>query len=217
MSTSAQIHANRTNATLSTGPRSDAGKSTVSRNAVSHGLSSAAPVLACEDHAAFDTLVAGLISEFHPDGEHETFLVCQMAAARWRLARIRRIETASFNLMLGDADPEHPDTRLAQALLDHGDALSKLERYAAAAERSYYKAHQQLLASTKARQAAQAAAKPQPTDKAILDMLFEVPDCKTKPNSTALDFDSFDDDELEALTRPPALPETGAHGEPAAR
>jgi hypothetical protein len=205
MSTTAQIHANQQNSAHSTGPRSDAGKSTVSRNAVSHGLSSGSPVLACEDRSAFDGLFETLTSDFSPQGEHERFLVRQMAEARWRLARIRRLETAAFDLMLGMADSESPDTRLAEALINRGgDLHSKLERYAAAAERSYFKAHQELMKSAKARHQEQTAKTPKLTDKAVLDLLFGMPDYETNPNSSGTDLDDVDEDELEALTRPGA-------------
>jgi hypothetical protein len=203
MSTTAQIIANQQNSAHSTGPRSDAGKATVSRNAVSHGLSSGSPVLACEDRSGFDRLLQNLHSDFSPQDEHDRFLVRQMAEARWRLARIRRLETAALDLMLGMADPESPDTRLAEALLNRGgDIQSKLERYAAAAERSYFKAHQELLKSAKSRKQEQTAKTPKLTDKAVLNLLFGMPDYETKPNSSEPDLDGVDEDELEALTRP---------------
>jgi hypothetical protein len=204
MTTPAQIDANRRNAILSTGPRSEAGKSTVSRNAVAHGLSSGSPVLASEDQSGFNALVDSLLSEFAPQGGHEAFLIQQMAESRWRLERIRSIETAVYDTMLGNANPESTDARLAAALLGRGgDVLSKLERYAAAAERSYYKAHKELMASAKDRKQQQDAAGTKFNDQALFDLILRPPVYQTKPNQTAAPSqEPVGDDELELLTRP---------------
>lgn len=220
MSTPAQILANRQNALRSTGPRTEAGKSTVSRNAVSHGLASANVVLASEDPAQFEALLCGLDGEFAPTTHHEFLLVQQMAQARWRLARIRRIETAAFNNLLGDAEPADADACLAVALMQSGTGfLAKLERYAASAERSYFKAHKELVAAIEARQKNDARHKkqaPAPVhgkmkDSDLLDLLLRVPDCKTKPNAAIPELDDLDDDELlEALTRPPTAATSSA-------
>jgi len=149
MASSAQILANQKNAMLSTGPKTPEGKSAAARNSVKHGLSGAFRVLADENQEEFDSLVAKLTAEFVPANEHELFLVEQMAQSRWRLRRIQRFETAVLDQMLenGIQTPD-PDRRIAAKLmLGGGDALSSLHRYATAAERSYYKAHKELIAS----------------------------------------------------------------------
>jgi len=46
--------ANRANALLSTGPRTDAGKQRSSLNALRHGLTAASAVLLSEDRSAYD-------------------------------------------------------------------------------------------------------------------------------------------------------------------
>jgi hypothetical protein len=199
MSTLAQIFANRRNAIHSTGPRSEAGKSTVSQNAAKHGLSAASPVLFSEDRAAFDALVENLLSEFQPHGEHESFLVRQMAEARWRLARIRLIETAAFDLLVGEAAPQNPYARIAEKMVANGgDVLAKLNRYASAAERSYYKAHKELKAAILPRQKEQQAERSRSED-AMLERILRPPVFKTKPI-----LEPVDDEELELLTRPMA-------------
>ncbi|HEY7615839.1 MAG TPA: hypothetical protein VH744_03475, partial [Terriglobales bacterium] len=59
MATLAQIAANRANAQLSTGPRTEAGKAAVAQNRATHGLSGAAFfLLPHEDEAEFQALVA---------------------------------------------------------------------------------------------------------------------------------------------------------------
>ena len=53
--------------------------------------------------------------------------------------------------------PEDPDQQIAAKLLAGGDrALAPLQRYAAAAERSYYKAHAEFMKSRKLRNEAKA-------------------------------------------------------------
>jgi len=143
MTTPTQIASNRQNSTLSTGPRSESGKIASSKNAISHGLSSADPVLAYENRAEFDKLVATYSLEFEPQNHHQTFLVSQMADARWRLSRVQRIENAALDLILAAPGelPETPDHKIAQRMLDSGgDPLPRLERYRASIERSYHRA-----------------------------------------------------------------------------
>ena len=149
MATAAQIDANQQNATHSTGPKTPEGKAAAARNATRHGLSGAFAVLPHEDQDEFDILLACLRDEFHPANQHETFLVEQMAQSRWRLSRARRLETAMFETMLlGEVNDADPDRQLAAKLLFGGDrALATIQRYATAAERSYYKAHAELMKS----------------------------------------------------------------------
>src|SRR4051794_4000748 len=100
MATAAQITANQNNAARSTGPKTPEGKSAAARNSTKHGLSGAFTVLAHEDQDEFDILLVCLRDEMKPADEHESFLLGQMAQARWRLARIQRLETALFDQML---------------------------------------------------------------------------------------------------------------------
>ncbi len=152
MATIAQITANQHNATHSTGPKTPEGKAAAARNATKHGLSGAFCVLPHEDQDEFDILLACLRDEFQPSGEHESFLVEQMAQSRWRLARARRLETALFDQMLKGFIPEDDDQRIAAKLLSGGDrAFATIQRYATAAERSYYKAHAELRKSRQPR------------------------------------------------------------------
>jgi hypothetical protein len=153
MTTAAQITANQMNATHSTGPKTPEGKAAAARNATKHGLSGAFTVLPHEDQDEFDILLACLRDEFHPANEHESFLVEQMAQSRWRLARARRLETAVFDqMLLGEMSDAEPDQQIAAKLLSGGDrALATIQRYAAGAERSYYKAHTELLRSRQMR------------------------------------------------------------------
>ena len=142
MTSPVQIQSNRRNSLLSTGPRSEAGKVASSKNAISHGLSAADPVLSYENRDEFNTLVENYSTEFAPQTKHEEYLVSQMAGARWRLDRVQRIENAAIDLILvgSDETTASPDHKLAQRMLDAGgDPLPRLERYRASIERSYHR------------------------------------------------------------------------------
>ncbi len=185
MATTAQILANRQNAQLSTGPSTPAGKAASSANATRHGLSAAeTSVLAHENKAEYAALSAALTGEFRPKGEHENFLVRQMIQARWKLARIGRFEQLAFEQILTEPDGDSdPDARILSAMSRNGNVLDKLERYRAAAERSYYKAHRELMQGRKA--AVQIKAKS--VDAAILDYInFGMPpESQNEPDSLA--------------------------------
>jgi hypothetical protein len=129
-----------------TGPRSAEGKAASSQNATTHGLSSARVVLPHEDQAAFLQLAASLHADLAATGAHEAFLAQQMAESQWRLNRVRRIETALMDqILLGAEQGPDPEDQMARAMIERGgDPLGKIERYAAAAERSYYRARREL-------------------------------------------------------------------------
>ncbi len=150
MATPAQILANRSNAKVSAGPSSPEGKATSSKDATRPGLSAALQVLPHESREQFEELEAAYHDEFNPQTAHESFLVGEMIQARWKLARIERLEAAAFEQILtepGSADD--PDSRILNALGRGGNALDKLQRYAAAANRAYDSAHR-LLTQTRA-------------------------------------------------------------------
>jgi hypothetical protein len=146
MSTSAQVHANQQNAAHSTGPSSPAGKAASSQNATSHGLTGHFAVLPHEDLAAFYQVQAGYRKTFKPTNDHEDFLVETMVESRWKLARLKRMESALVQQMAGqDTEHSNPDAVVAAAMLaGNANAYASLQRYQAAAERSYYKAKQEL-------------------------------------------------------------------------
>jgi len=157
MASTAQILANQKNALLSTGPKTPEGKSAAARNSIKHGLSGAFTVLPHEDQDEFDILLACLRDEMAPSNEHESFLVEQMAQSRWRLRRLQRLENAALELLLemeqgSPLETLDSDHRIAARMIQgRADALASLQRYATAAERSYFKAHKELLASEKLR------------------------------------------------------------------
>jgi hypothetical protein len=132
MATAAQVLANRENARQSTGPRTAEGKQRSAANATKHGLSSAFTVLPDESQEEFDALAHQFRAEYQPQGEHQHFLIDQMIQARWRIARINRLEDAALCQMMDSGATV--DVR----------ALATFQRYRTAAERSYYKAQTEM-------------------------------------------------------------------------
>ena len=96
MATAKQLDANRRNAQKSTGPRTDLGKETSSRNALTHGLTAVHPFFEGEDPAQFDELRSSLEDQVQPVTALERLLVNRMAATAWRLGRVPLIEATVF-------------------------------------------------------------------------------------------------------------------------
>jgi len=85
MTTEKQIAANRRNAARSTGPKIEAGKAIVARNAVTHGLLSRHTLLVGESKAELTNLGKALRARLAPVGEVEALLADQIIASAWRL------------------------------------------------------------------------------------------------------------------------------------
>jgi hypothetical protein len=162
MSTRSQILANRQNAQASTGPRTAQGKSTSSGNALKHGLSAGFRVLQSENQDDFDNLIDRLRRTFQPTNAYESILVEEMAQSHWRVTRARGLEALTVDDMFAASPCPDADAALLTALRNENAApFVVLQRYAAAAERTGYRALKQLLALRKVEaQAARAAAVP---------------------------------------------------------
>jgi len=85
MTSQARIDANRHNAQLSTGPRTEEGKQASSRNATKHGFF--ARLLPIEEPAYRDMLT-GLYRSLHPEDEFQQLLVDQIGFAYLRRMRM---------------------------------------------------------------------------------------------------------------------------------
>ena len=92
MSTSGQIAANQRNAQLSTGPTSEPGKNTSSRNALKTGLTGRTVLLPTEDAALYEAHLNRFLKRFDPAGDDERTLVQSLADTEWRLMRIPSLE-----------------------------------------------------------------------------------------------------------------------------
>jgi hypothetical protein len=118
----ARARANRSNALLSTGPRTDSGKQRSSLNALRHGLTAARAVLPSEDQSAYDAHCRGFFDEYHPATPTETQLTQELADTAWRLNRIPALEAA----LLDHTDSDIVDSYRALATLGtHYQRLSR--------------------------------------------------------------------------------------------
>lgn len=107
MTTEKQEEANRSNAQSSTGPTTQEGKLTVSKNATKHGIFSKEIIISKgdgkEDSEEFDALYQGLIDDLAPKGRLQHLLVEKIAVDFWRLRRVLRFETGSIRQILDTA------------------------------------------------------------------------------------------------------------------
>lgn len=110
MSTAKQVKANRNNARKSTGPRTEAGKETSSRNAVRHGLTAEHHFVDGEDQGAFEQLRTALADQMEPVTVMELLLLDRLAATLWRLRRVPAIEAAVIEALAHPRSPAPHDT-----------------------------------------------------------------------------------------------------------
>src|SRR2546423_5314420 len=94
-----KVEANRRNAKLSTGPRTERGRHIAKFNAVTLGLFAKHVVIPCCDgynaEKDFQSLLDGLHQEFQPIGSYEEWLVVEIAECMWRLRRATRFESGA--------------------------------------------------------------------------------------------------------------------------
>jgi hypothetical protein len=131
MSTESQIQANRENAKLSSGPKSEAGKAASALNNTRHGLTGAFRVLPTESQYDFDELVVALTEEHKPATFTETTLVEAMAQHHWLRRRALSLESSCYDPATGQITGEKQ--------------LTLYLRYQTTHERGFHKAMNDLL------------------------------------------------------------------------
>lgn len=141
MATPAQIAANRRNALLSTGPRSEEGKAVSRFNALKTGIQANSQIIPGEDPSALEELAAGYHLEFRPATPVERFLVDILINADWQLRRLYTVEARLWELSLADGA-----SGLGEAYQRNLPAFTRLYRRIEAVERSFYRALHQLQA-----------------------------------------------------------------------
>jgi hypothetical protein len=158
MSTPAQTAASVANSKLSTGPTSDAGKQTVSANALVHGLASSNPahVALPGEEAAFNTHLESYRKTYAPANQPEEDLVRTLAESYWRLARAHKLENALFLQILKQDDYKDLDPLAAQAQAwrDKETGLQRMALYANRIQRTAEKTAAALQALQQERKAA---------------------------------------------------------------
>jgi hypothetical protein len=98
MTTQKQNEANRRNALLSTGPRTDEGKQRSRQNAVRHGLTAETVISGVEDAARYAEFEAEILNEYAPESIVERELTLRLASLFWRLRRASLIETGLLQI-----------------------------------------------------------------------------------------------------------------------
>ena len=144
MTSERQIEANRRNATMSTGPRSDAGKAAVALNGIKHGLLSRQVLIKGESEADLVGFGKRLRAQLAPVGELELLLADRIVSSAWRLRRALAVEASLF-------DKEDTPDRAFSGIW----ALEKmtiLSRYESTLERGLFKALHELQRLQAARQ-----------------------------------------------------------------
>ncbi|MGD2095260.1 MAG: hypothetical protein PVH77_09670 [Phycisphaerales bacterium] len=108
--TQSKITTNSQNAKKSTGPRSSEGKSTVSQNALKHGLSARKTVISTESQADFDLYRDRILTELAPFTPMESMLAERIVSLSWRLKRAGRIQNEVIDAM----NEDHTNNPLAK-------------------------------------------------------------------------------------------------------
>ena len=147
-----RIEANRRNAQRSTGPRTLAGKTRSSINALRHGITGQVSIMNEEDRGAHDKFCQELIDRFQPDGPLELQFASLIAEDFWRLQRIRAVENDILALgnfsEAADIDVDHPEIHAsltrARTFLDQSKDFERLTLYEQRINRSIEKNRRQL-------------------------------------------------------------------------
>lgn len=99
MTTTLQYIANQNNAQRSTGPVTDAGKATVSQNALSHGIFAKELIVnSFENPQDYERLKHSLMASLKPTNAAQCLLVENIATDYWRLRRVYGYELQQFEV-----------------------------------------------------------------------------------------------------------------------
>jgi len=106
MSTERQISANRENSKLSTGPRTEEGKATSSRNNTRHALTARGLIVLPGQESAFHELEEGLRDGLRPKGVLQETIFTRILECTWNMHRCRQAEASLYlNSDNHDVDP----------------------------------------------------------------------------------------------------------------
>ncbi len=168
-----------------TGPTSAAGKETVSKNALVHGLSGRTHACLSGEESPFELFCREFIQALAPVGIVEQTIAEDIAEDRWRLKRARAMENALFSRIAKEQpDPHDPAAALADAWLDASKGLKSVALYANRIQRAIEKNTERLEALQAERKAAHAKAQ----EEAIL--LTQLAEANGETYNPAPDFPS---------------------------
>src|SRR5712691_9355870 len=142
----------RANGAKSHGPKAE-GREKSSHNSFKHGFTAKKTiVLECENKEQFQEVLDYYTVTYQPGSAVEEDLISEMVACRWRMQRLRVIETALIDsemdreLPEGET-PEDPGHQLAFAwrrLVDGSRAISLASRYESRLHRIHERTHRTL-------------------------------------------------------------------------
>src|SRR6266478_2678926 len=164
----------RANGAKSHGPTTGEGKENSSQNSLNHGFTAKKTILLqCENQEQFQKMQADYTVTYQPGSPVQEYLVSEMVACRWRMQRLRLIETAlidsEMDRELPDvATPEDPGYQLAFAfrrLVDESRAISLASRYESRLHRIHEQSHRTLreLQQSRTGNPSVSAGSPEPT------------------------------------------------------
>src|SRR6266404_6220695 len=153
MTSELKSETSRANCAKSHGPKTPEGREKLSRNSLKHGFTAKSTiVLECENKEQFQEMLGYYKITYQPGSGVEEDLVTDMVACRWRMQRLRAIETSLIDSEM-DRDlpegqtPEDPGHQLAFAfrrLVDESRAMSLASRYEARLHRIHERTHRTL-------------------------------------------------------------------------
>src|SRR6476620_8801755 len=117
MTSNKQLHANRANATKSTGPRTQVGKARSRLNSRKHGLTAKTLIIVGENDEDFEELRSALFEQYDPQSALEFELVERLAGILWRLRRVPLFEAGILDARhasVSDYDLERDYDELAE-------------------------------------------------------------------------------------------------------
>src|SRR4051794_20930126 len=181
----ARIDANRRNAQLSTGPRTEEGKQRSRANALKHGLTGAGTVLPKHDAIEVERRAAAFAEELNATGEVGSALARRAALSSVRMERAADQQAAALSehvhrVMEEFVPPEGADSQEAERLLaeavrramfDPSREATLARKYEAAAERAFFRCLKELRQREKQAKAESKAAHVAETD-AMLGSFF---------------------------------------------
>ena len=143
MATLKQIEANRRNAQKSTGPRTPEGKAISRRNALKTGIDAQAILILGEDKADLEALTADYYQRFAPATPETRCLVDIVIRAEWQLRRLSAVEAELWEHQIEQLPGKEGYLR-GHAFSLSDSLFARLQRRIDAAERSFYRALQEL-------------------------------------------------------------------------
>jgi hypothetical protein len=143
MTNSDRIAANRRNAKKSTGPKTEAGKEAVSRNALKHGLHAQSVICADESSRQYQEFAAALIADLAPADSVEEQLAQRIVTCSWRLLRMVNAEATMFDSWRFDREDslEPGESPYSRRFDNKPGEMMALSRYESALDRALGRAY----------------------------------------------------------------------------